>query len=102
MSLDRLELDGLGSPTELARRIHQLCASASAKLRDRGSLSPAWHKAFGSIVLAPSRRPERRRLSIAHELGHFLIPTHMPTPGGGFHARSIICEPPTPESMTAG
>lgn len=28
------------------------------------------------IILAPGQRPERRRFSIAHELGHLFIPTH--------------------------
>lgn len=35
-------------------------------------------KASGSILLAKGRHPERRRFSIAHELGHFLIPSHVP------------------------
>lgn len=41
------------------------------------------NKAWGSIVVAQDRRPERRRFSIGHELGHFLIPTHRPKPGEG-------------------
>lgn len=104
MSLDRLELDGLGSPAELARRIHQLAPELPANfaiedvcrqlgiqsIEDRpvtsfeAALVMDANKAFGSIVLAQGRRPERRRFSIAHELGHFLIPTHMPGPGAGF------------------
>lgn len=35
-------------------------------------------KARGSILLAKGRSLERRRFSIAHELGHFLIPSHRP------------------------
>lgn len=42
------------------------------------------NKATGSILLAADRRPERRRFSIGHELGHFLIPTHLPRPGEPF------------------
>jgi Zn-dependent peptidase ImmA (M78 family) len=41
-------------------------------------------KAKGGILLAAGRRPERSRFSIAHELGHFLIPSHRPEPGGPF------------------
>lgn len=102
MSLDRLELDGLGSPTEIARRIHQLAPHLppnfavedicrqlgieTIKERPVTSFEAALlmdaNKAFGSIILAEGRRPERRRFSIAHELGHFLIPTHMPGPTG--------------------
>ncbi len=37
-------------------------------------------KASGSILLAKGQRPERRRFSIGHELGHFLIPSHRPHP----------------------
>ena len=104
MSLDRLELDGLGSPAQIARRIHQLAPQLTANfaiedvcrqlgigsIEDRpvtsfeAALIMDANKAFGSIVLAQGRRPERRRFSIAHELGHFLIPTHMPEPGAGF------------------
>lgn len=35
-------------------------------------------KASGAILVAKRRSAERRRYSIAHELGHFLIPTHSP------------------------
>lgn len=42
------------------------------------------NKAWGAIVLAEGRKPERRRFSIAHELGHFLIPTHKGHSGDGF------------------
>ena len=41
-------------------------------------------KAFGSIVLAKGRSEERQRFSIGHELGHFLIPTHLPRSGEPF------------------
>lgn len=104
MSLDRLELDGLGSPIELARRIHQvapelppnfviedICRQLGIKTIEERPISSFEaalimdvNKAFGSIILAEGRRPERRRFSIAHELGHFLIPAHMPGAGVGF------------------
>ena len=35
-------------------------------------------KAAGVILLATGRNRERSRFSIAHELGHFLIPSHRP------------------------
>ncbi len=41
-------------------------------------------KAWGSIVVAEGTSPRRRRFSIGHELGHFLIPSHMPRPGEPF------------------
>ena len=101
MTLSRLDLDGLGAPKALAERIHEICADLPpdiditdlcAKLDifsiteiDTRSFEAALlmdeHKANGSILLASGRRPERHRFSIGHELGHFLIPTHMPRPG---------------------
>jgi hypothetical protein len=38
-------------------------------------------KARGAILVARGRSRQRRRFSIAHELGHFLIPAHLPQPG---------------------
>lgn len=101
MTLSRLDLDGLGSPKALAERIHETCADLPpdfdiadlcAKLDilsieeiDTRAFEAALlmdeHKASGSILLARGRWPERRRFSIGHELGHFLIPTHQPRPG---------------------
>lgn len=40
------------------------------------------NKATGGILVADSLSPERRRYSIGHELGHFLIPTHVVPPEG--------------------
>ena len=34
------------------------------------------HKAWGSKVVADGTKPQRRRFSIGHELGHFLIDSH--------------------------
>lgn len=103
MSL-RLELDGLGSPADIAERIHELepglapqfaienlCRKLDiediAEVATNGfeaALLMHPDKAFGSIILAAGRSLQRRRFSIGHELGHFLIPTHMPRPGEPF------------------
>ncbi|WP_372519991.1 ImmA/IrrE family metallo-endopeptidase [Qipengyuania mesophila] len=40
------------------------------------------YKADGSILLARSSSAKRKRFSIGHELGHFLLPTHLPKSGG--------------------
>lgn len=102
--LGRLELDGLGSPSAIARRIHELdpelplnftiedvCRQLDIEsIEERpvtsfeAMLLMDANKASGTIVLAEGRRAERRRFSIAHELGHFLIPTHKPRPGEDF------------------
>lgn len=104
MSLSRLELDGLGSPADIARRIHELAPDLPAHfaiedicseldivaIEDKpvtsfeAMLLMDANKAWGSIVVAQGSRSERRRFSIGHELGHFLIPTHLPRPGEGF------------------
>jgi Zn-dependent peptidase ImmA (M78 family) len=101
LTLSRLDLDGIGSPKALAERIHEICADLppdfdiaklcakldifSIKEIDTRAFEAALlmdeHKASGSILLARGRWPERRRFSIGHELGHFLIPTHQPRPG---------------------
>ncbi|RVQ67176.1 ImmA/IrrE family metallo-endopeptidase [Croceicoccus ponticola] len=41
-------------------------------------------KAWGSIVVAQGTSPRRRRFSIGHELGHFLIGSHRPRDGEQF------------------
>jgi Zn-dependent peptidase ImmA (M78 family) len=102
--LSRLELDGLGAPADIARRIHELAPALPLNfmIEDicrqldiesieekpvtsfEAMLLMDANKAWGAIVLAEGRRAERRRFSIAHELGHFLIPTHKPRPGEEF------------------
>ena len=101
MTLSRLDLDGFGSPLDLAKRIHEVApdlapdfdiAELCAKLDihaiteiETGAFEAALlmdeRKAEGSILLAKGRSVNRRRFSIGHELGHFLIPTHLPRPG---------------------
>lgn len=101
MSFGRIDLDGCGSPEQIAARIHELAPElpngfdieALCRQLDIVAITETETTAFeaalimdelkaaGSILLATDRRPERRRYSIGHELGHFLIPTHMPCPG---------------------
>lgn len=96
--LSRIELDGLGSTADIASRIHELapdlppnftiedlCAKLDIQsIEERpvtsfeAMLLMDANKAWGTIVLAEGRSRQRRRFSIAHELGHFLIPTHKP------------------------
>ena len=104
MTLSRIELDGAGSPSALAARIHEvapdlpldfsiedLCGQLDiADIHDKPVTSFAAallmhpEKAWGSIVIAEGTSPRRRRFSIGHELGHFLIPTHRPHDGAQF------------------
>lgn len=102
--LSRIELDGLGAPAEIARRIHELspdlphnftiedvCRQLDIESIEEkpvtsfeAMLLMDENKAWGTIVLAEGRKRERQRFSIAHELGHFLIPTHKGHSGDGY------------------
>ena len=104
MILSRIELDGVGSPSALAARIHELdpdlpldfsiedvCRRLDIEdIEDKAVSSFAamllMHpdKAWGSIIVAEGTSARRRRFSIGHELGHFLINSHRPRAGMQF------------------
>lgn len=104
MRIGRLDLDGLGSPAALAARIHELEPQLSTRvpveelclqldIQTIGALETDGFeaalimdelKASGAVLVAKGRSDERRRYSIAHELGHFLIPAHRPSGGSSF------------------
>ena len=97
--IDRMELDGVGSPSGLAARIHELLPDlpipvpveelcrqldiVSIEAIHTGGFEAALitdaNKASGAIVHAAGRHLHRTRFSIAHELGHFLLPSHRPS-----------------------
>lgn len=99
-----MDLDEVGSPAALAAKIHellpdlphavplenlcgQLDIASIEKVETSGfeaALVMDELKAAGAILLATGRQPERSRFSLAHELGHFLIPSHRPQPGHPF------------------
>jgi len=101
LRISRLDLDGAGSPAALVTRIlqlepalampvpvEQLCRqfdiASIGKLETEGfeaALITDESKSAGAILVATERSRQRRRFSIAHELGHFLIPSHLPRPG---------------------
>ena len=105
MNLTRLDLDGVGSPIAIAARIHelepdlplalpieQLCRQLDIGTIERvtttafeAALVMDELKAAGTILLAAGRMPGRERYSLAHELGHFLLPSHRPTAEHAFH-----------------
>ncbi|WP_197092117.1 MULTISPECIES: ImmA/IrrE family metallo-endopeptidase [Mesorhizobium] len=49
-----------------------------------GGLITTPDKFNATILFNQGSRPERRRFTIAHELGHFLIPSHLPSADGRF------------------
>ena len=97
MKITRLDLDGAGSPSALVTKIlgterdlpipvpieelaERLDIMSIEQLTTEGfvaALVTDINKATGGILVADSLSPERRRYSIGHELGHFLIPTHV-------------------------
>lgn len=101
MTISRLDLDGAGSAAALVFRIlklepalplsvpvEQLCRkldiTSIGELSTKGfeaALITDDCKSAGAILVASDRSRQRRRFSIAHELGHFLIPSHLPRPG---------------------
>ena len=92
MTISRLDLDGVGSPAALVTRIlqleptlampvpvEQLCRqfdiTSIGELETEGfeaALITDECKSAGAILVATERSRQRRRFSIAHELGHFL------------------------------
>jgi hypothetical protein len=104
LTLSRIELDGFGSPSALAARIHQLdpdlpldfsiedlCRQLDIDSVDdkpiksfAAALLMHPEKAWGTILVAEDTPPRRRRFSIGHELGHFLMPGHRPHEGAQF------------------
>lgn len=104
MSLSRIDLDGVGSPRTLALRIHELAPELALDFdiedlchkldimdierTDTSAFAAALvmdeNKAAGSILLSSRSGPKRERFSIGHELGHFLIPSHLPRTGEQF------------------
>ncbi|MGB3806976.1 MAG: ImmA/IrrE family metallo-endopeptidase [Erythrobacter sp.] len=100
MRITRLDLDGIGSPRKLAERIHEvldlplavpieeLCGAldiVSIEESDSTSFEAALVtdavKSAGAILVSSSSPGHRRRFSLAHELGHFLIEAHRPREG---------------------
>tara|TARA_R110000744_G_scaffold91550_1_gene177538 strand:- start:58457 stop:59341 length:885 start_codon:yes stop_codon:yes gene_type:complete len=100
----RLDLDGTYSPYGLVTKIltaepnlkipvpiedlaHQLDIAEISELETDGFLGGLLtnhQRSFGSILVSAGLRHTRRRFTIAHELGHFLIPYHTPQKEGQF------------------
>jgi hypothetical protein len=106
MSISRLDLDGkgAGSPDGLVSKIlkaeptlsiplpiEELCRKLDISSIEHealegieGALITNTEREFGTILVKESSHRFRQRFTIGHELGHFLIPTHMPGPDGRF------------------
>jgi len=104
MKVTRLDLDGTGSPEGLVTKIlkaepglsypvpiEDLAAALDIKeiacletAGFEGSLLMDQYRTKGIILVNKEARGGRRRFTIGHELGHFLIPTHKPVKGDAF------------------
>lgn len=104
MKITRLDLDGVGSPTALVARIlkiepdltfpipveelaRQLDIEAIKELETEGfegGLLTDENRQAGIILVNKEARGGRRRFTIGHELGHFLIMSHTPINPGQF------------------
>jgi Zn-dependent peptidase ImmA (M78 family) len=106
MPLSRLDLDGkgAGSPDGLVLKIlkaepnlpipipiEELCrqfdiSSITYESLDglEGALVTNLEREFGRILVRETSHRFRQRFTIGHELGHFLIPTHIPGTDGRF------------------
>lgn len=104
MSVSPIDLADCGSPEKLVVEIlkaerdlpipvpiealaHQLGITEIQKLEADGfigGLVTTDTKSKGVILVSDNLFPGRRRFTIAHELGHFLIPTHKPEKGDRF------------------
>lgn len=104
MKITRLDLDGVGSPTGLVTRILkveaelkipipveelalQLDIAAINELETEGfegGLLTDEHRQAGIILVNGEAKGGRRRFTIGHELGHFLIISHAPVKPGQF------------------
>lgn len=102
MKISRLDLDGAGSPAALVARIldvepdlpipvplTELCERLDITRIDElhtagfeAALITDTLRSTGAILVATHQGAQRRRFSIGHELGHFLIAGHDVPPGG--------------------
>jgi len=95
VKITRLDLDGVGSPRGLAGRIHEIedlplavpvedlcCALDIVSIEEietdafEAALVTDAMRSSGDILVNRNSSSLRRRFSIAHELGHFLVEAH--------------------------
>lgn len=117
-AIDMMELADIGQPTKIAHEIHRqlrmqfgsvprrmpLAALSTAvgivgiKLFDdtnfEGTL--VLHEGRGAIGIRQGMRSGRHNFTLAHEIGHFLIPTHR------FQRQQFLCEPADMRRVRSG
>ncbi len=104
LKIGRFDLADIGSPERLADKIVRnlvdpqppIDVKKIALALDVEQIEPAGDQSFEGALVTDRERslglilynayspPQRQRFTIGHELGHFLIPTHLPTTDLGF------------------
>lgn len=107
MLLDRIELADIGNPRKMAAGVLGLLPKVefplpieeialALEIRQiiefetqafEGALLTDEAKSDCTVVVRRGLRPERRRFTVGHELGHYLMPLHIPV-GDGFRCTS--------------
>jgi Zn-dependent peptidase ImmA (M78 family) len=102
MQLDRMELADIGNPRKMAAGVLSMIPNIafpipveeialSLEIRQivdfdtdsfEGALLTDEAKTNCAILVRSGTRPDRRRFTIGHELGHYLMPLHIPTAEG--------------------
>lgn len=123
MLLDRIELADIGNPRKMAAGVLDLLPKVefplpieeialALEIRQiiefetqafEGALLTDEAKSDCTIVVRKGLRPERRRFTVGHELGHYLMPLHIPA-GDGFRCTTADFrqeEPPTARGKAA-
>lgn len=117
-AIDMMELADIGQPTKIAHEIHRqlreqfgsvprrmpLAALSTAvgivgiKLFDDTNFEGTLvvHEGRGAIGIRKGMRSGRHNFTLAHEIGHFLIPTHR------FQRQEFLCEPADMRRVRAG
>lgn len=102
MLLERMELADIGNPRKMAAGVLNLLPNVvfplpveeialALEIRQvvsfdtdsfEGALLTDEAKSNCTILVRSDARPERRRFTVGHELGHYLMPLHIPTEDG--------------------
>jgi Zn-dependent peptidase ImmA (M78 family) len=120
MKIARMDLSDVGSPEGLMRQILklepnlpipvpveelaiQLDIERIAELETdgfEGGLITDDDRSTGIILVNRKAFKGRRRFTVGHELGHFLMRTHRPFMKAGSFARARTCDAGRPKTMT--
>lgn len=120
MQISRMDLADLGTPETLVKGILEQVPdlpipvpiediARSVDITDitpistdgfEGGLVTDRNKSEGVILVNCRSHPQRRRFTVGHELGHFLVPSHLPNDGTQFMCTSSdMCQSTSSKSL---